>query len=91
MDGSPGSRNRARASLGDAPVCVEIHASDETVAIFVEADFETHAEERRRQNTWVSGDRGMPRSIALPALGLRRVGFPGGVLDRPAGARIPSI
>ena len=24
------------------------HASDETVEIFVEADFETHAEERRR-------------------------------------------
>jgi hypothetical protein len=31
-----------------APVRVEVHASEETVEIFVEADFETHAEERRR-------------------------------------------
>ena len=27
---------------------VEVHASEKTVEIFVEADFETHAEERRR-------------------------------------------
>ena len=27
---------------------VELHASEETVEIFVEADFETHPEERRR-------------------------------------------
>ena len=33
---------------GDAPIRVEIHASDETVEIFVEADFETDAESRRR-------------------------------------------
>jgi hypothetical protein len=31
----------------DAPVRVEVHASEETVEI-VEADFETHPEERRR-------------------------------------------
>jgi hypothetical protein len=34
--------------LGDSPIRVEIHASEKTVEIFVEADFETHAEERRR-------------------------------------------
>ena len=34
--------------FGDAPIRVEVHASEETVEIFVEADFETHAEERRR-------------------------------------------
>ena len=33
---------------GDAPVRLEVHASEETVEIFVEADFEAHAEERRR-------------------------------------------
>ena len=37
-----------RGHFGDAPIRVRIHASEETVEIFVEADFETHAEERRR-------------------------------------------
>jgi hypothetical protein len=42
-------KNGRRYEVGfdDAPVRVEVHAS-ETVEIFVEADFETHAEERRR-------------------------------------------
>jgi hypothetical protein len=35
---------RHEVDFGD----VEIYVSDETVEIFVEADFETHAEERRR-------------------------------------------
>jgi len=39
---------RYEVDLGDSPIRVEIHASEETVEIFVEADFETHAEERRR-------------------------------------------
>ena len=39
---------RHEVDFGDAPVCVEIYASEETVEIFVEADFETHTEERRR-------------------------------------------
>jgi hypothetical protein len=39
---------RHEVDFGDAPVRVEIYASEETVEIFVEADFETHAEERRR-------------------------------------------
>ncbi|MFG1466588.1 hypothetical protein V5F77_27570 [Xanthobacter sp. DSM 24535] len=34
--------------FGDAPVRFEIHASEETVEIFVEADFETLPEGRRR-------------------------------------------
>jgi hypothetical protein len=42
------NRRRHEVDFGDAPIRVEIHASDETVEIFVEADFETHAEERRR-------------------------------------------
>jgi hypothetical protein len=39
---------RHEVDFGDAPIRVEIYASDETFEIFVEADCETHAEERRR-------------------------------------------
>jgi hypothetical protein len=35
---------RHEVDFGDAPVRVKVHASEETVEIFVEADFETHAE-----------------------------------------------
>lgn len=42
------NHRRHEVDFGDAPVRVEIYASEETVEIFVEADFETHAEERRR-------------------------------------------
>ena len=38
---------RHEVDFGDAPIRVEIYASDEIVEIFVEADFETHAERRR--------------------------------------------
>ena len=34
--------------IGDAPVRVEVYASEETVEIFIEADFETSPEKRRR-------------------------------------------
>jgi hypothetical protein len=39
---------RHEVDFGAAPIRVEIYASEETVEIFVEADFETLAEERRR-------------------------------------------
>ena len=39
---------RHEVDFGDAPVRVEIHASEETVEIFIEADFEMLPEERRR-------------------------------------------
>ena len=39
---------RYEVDFGDLPVRVEVYASEETVEIFVEADFETRAEERRR-------------------------------------------
>jgi hypothetical protein len=39
---------RHEVDFGDAPVRVEIYHSDETVEIFIEADFETIPEERRR-------------------------------------------
>ena len=39
---------RYEVDFGDSPVRVEVYASEETVEIFVEADFETYAEERRR-------------------------------------------
>jgi hypothetical protein len=39
---------RYEVDFGDSPVHLEVHASEETVEICVEADFETHAEERRR-------------------------------------------
>ena len=37
--GSNGRRHEV--DFGDAPVRVEIHSSEETVEIFIEADFET--------------------------------------------------
>jgi hypothetical protein len=39
---------RHEVDFGDAPVRVEIYASEETVEIFIEADFDTMPEERRR-------------------------------------------
>jgi hypothetical protein len=39
---------RHEVDFGDAPVRVEIYASDETVEIFIEADFDMLPEERRR-------------------------------------------
>jgi hypothetical protein len=39
---------RHEVDFEDAPVRVEVYASEETVEIFVEADFETQAEEHRR-------------------------------------------
>jgi hypothetical protein len=39
---------RHEVDFGDAPVRVQIYASDETVEIFVEEDFDTMPEERRR-------------------------------------------
>jgi hypothetical protein len=39
---------RHEVDFGDAPVRVEIYASEETVEIFIEADFDTMSEERRR-------------------------------------------
>jgi hypothetical protein len=39
---------RHEVDFGDSPVRLEVYASEETVEIFVEADFEKHAEEQRR-------------------------------------------
>jgi hypothetical protein len=39
--------------FGDAPIRVEIYASDETVEIFVEADFETHARNGDASRFWL--------------------------------------
>ena len=39
---------RHEVDFEDSPVRVEVHASAETVEIFIEADFDTLAEERRR-------------------------------------------
>ena len=39
---------RHEVDFGDEAVRVEIHSSEETVEIFIEADFETLSEERRR-------------------------------------------
>jgi hypothetical protein len=43
-----GNGRRHEVDFGDAPIRVEIYHSDETVEIFIEADFETIPEERRR-------------------------------------------
>ena len=42
------NERRHEVDFGDAPVGVQIYASEETVEIFIEADFETFPEERRR-------------------------------------------
>jgi hypothetical protein len=39
---------RHEVDFGDLPVRLEVYASEESVEIFVEADFETNAEEQRR-------------------------------------------
>jgi hypothetical protein len=39
---------RQEVDFGDEAVRVEIHSSEETVEIFIEADFETLSEGRRR-------------------------------------------
>jgi hypothetical protein len=39
---------RHEVDFGDAPVRVEIYASEETIEIFIEADFDTLPEERCR-------------------------------------------
>jgi hypothetical protein len=39
---------RHEVDFGDSPVRVEVYATEETIEIFVEADFETLSEERRR-------------------------------------------
>jgi hypothetical protein len=39
---------RHEVEFGDAPVRVEIHASEETVEIFIEADLDTLPKKRRR-------------------------------------------
>jgi hypothetical protein len=43
-----GKNGRREVDFGDSPVRVEVYVSDETIEIFVEADFETLAEGRRR-------------------------------------------
>jgi len=43
-----GMNGRHEVDFGDSPVRVEVYASEETVEIFVEADFETRPEERQR-------------------------------------------
>ena len=43
-----GNGRRHEVDFEDAPVRVEVHASDEIIEIFVEADWETHSPDRRR-------------------------------------------
>lgn len=40
---------RHEVDFGDDPIRVEVHASDETVEIFVEADVEIDPEDRSRR------------------------------------------
>jgi hypothetical protein len=42
------SGRRHEVDFGDEAIRVEIHSSEETVEIFIEADSQTHPEERRR-------------------------------------------
>jgi hypothetical protein len=43
-----GNGRRHEVDFEDAPIRVEIHASDETIEIFVEADWESNSPDRRR-------------------------------------------
>jgi hypothetical protein len=55
---------RHEVEFGDAPVRVQIYASEETVEIFIEADFETLPEENRRFD--------LPKSSRWPTAALAR-------------------
>ncbi len=59
---------RYEVDFGDSPVRVEVYASEDTVEIFVEADFETLPEERRRFAII-----NVPRHQFSQATGMRRV------------------
>jgi hypothetical protein len=69
---------RHEVDFGGSPLRVEIFANEESVEIFVEADFETHPEERRR--------------FALinhtPSL-VQRNSRPGGITSRDEGSMMP--
>ena len=39
---------RHEVDFGESPIRIEIYSSEETIELFVEADFETLPEERRR-------------------------------------------
>ena len=58
---------RHEVDFGDEPVRVEIHSSEETVEIFIEADSETRPEGRRRFAIL-----NIPRHLFSQATGVRR-------------------
>ena len=39
---------RHEVNFGDSPIRVEVYGSEETIELFIEADFETLPEDRRR-------------------------------------------
>ena len=39
---------RHEVDFGDSPIRVEVHSSEETIELFIEADYETLPEDRRR-------------------------------------------
>jgi hypothetical protein len=59
---------RHEVDFGDAPVRVEIYHSDETVEIFIGADFETLPEERRRFALLNSSAKPLPRRRDWPRI-----------------------
>ena len=63
---------RHEVDFGDAPIRVEIYASDETVEIFVEADFETHAEELVDQRRAAAPDASLNRFRGMLRIAKRR-------------------
>jgi hypothetical protein len=69
---------RHEVDFGDAPVRVEIYASEETVEIFIEADLDAMPEERRRFALL-----NIPRQLfsEATAAAARRAGNPSFILD----------
>jgi hypothetical protein len=59
---------RHEVDFGDSPVRVEVYASEETIEIFVEADFESLPDGRRRFA--LINTRGKKRSLRCSKLGL---------------------
>ena len=73
---------RHEVDFGDAPVSVEIYASEETVEIFIEADFETLPEERRRFALLNLPRHLFSEATAATARRSRRTSTPGDFIDR---------
>ncbi|MEO5338759.1 MAG: hypothetical protein H7841_18040 [Magnetospirillum sp. WYHS-4] len=82
-----GNHRRHEVDFGDGPLRVEVHASEETVEIFIEADTSTLPEERRRFALI-----NIPRHLFSQATGeaARRVPSRGKAIPPDSGSQFPA-